>query len=224
MACSSHGGDDGAELPDTSVVAAVDRVYKFDAAGSLPLADRSELPVDPGAVTARWYTFRGWYVAVFEDLDLEALGPLCLGTSVFNPTANQLEHAFTSPTAEGACDDAGTGVAVPLARGNTGVRACGGLVSYVTNIPADLDGVLFATLTVFPGDGTGVAIMGRVESTIGPLGEIDAAKLRCGPAMRPPTPEPTVAPTPAPASSGNVATAERVPPPSPREPENCVPP
>ncbi len=146
---------------------------------------------------------------------------------LFVTAANQLEHAFASPTAEGACDDGGAGVAVPLASGNAGVRACGALVSYVTNIPADLDGVLYATLTVFLGDGTGVGITGRVNSTIGPLGEIDAPRLSCGPlpearATRPPIREPTTVLTPAPASSGDVAAADRAPPPTPRKPSLCV--
>ncbi len=228
-ACSARGDDDGTELPPTSVVVAVDRPYKYDAEGSLPIEDLSELPIAPGAVTARWYMFRGWYVVVFEGLDLEATGPVCPGISIFNPTTYQVERVSYSPTAEGACDDAGAGP-VPPARGAARVRTCDGLVSYVTQIPADLEGVLYADLVVFSGDGTAVGLTSRVESTIGPLGEIDASKLDCGPlprarAMRPPTPvpAPTAILTPVPASSGAVAAAGRAPPPTPTEPSQCAP-
>ncbi len=154
---SSQGSDDGAELPPTSVVVAIDRPYRYEAEGSLPIEDLSELPIAPGAVTARWYMFRGWYVVVFEGLDLEATGPVCPGISIFNHATYPVEHVSYSPTAEGACDDDGAG-RVPPARGAARVRACGGLVSYVTQIPADLAGVLYANLVVFPGDGTAVGL------------------------------------------------------------------
>lgn len=226
-ACSSPSGD--GSPPETSIVASVDRVYRFDAAGSLPLVDRSELPVAPGAVTARWYTFRGWYVVLFDGLDLEATGPVCLRTSIFNRGTSQLEHAFNSATAEGGCEGAGARVFAPPARGAAGARVCDGLVSYVTDIPAELGGTLFASITVFPGDGTGLEVSGRVESTIGPPGEIGESRLDCGPLpearvvrLPSPTAEPAV-PTPVPASKGDVAAAHRVPPPAPTKPERCTP-
>ncbi len=226
LACSDGG--DSADLPPTSVVAPIDRVYKFDARGELPLRDPSELPVAPGAVTARWYAFRGWYVAVYDGLDPDASGPLCLRTSLLNAGTNQLEHAFSSPTADGACDNGGAGAVAPPAQGATGVRMCAGVVSYVTAIPVELDGALFAALTAFREDGSGVEIGGRADSTAGTLGEIDESWLSCGPlpvarAIPSPTPEPTAVPTPAPASAGDVPAADRAPPPAPTKVSHCAP-
>jgi hypothetical protein len=85
-------------------VAPFDQVYRFDADGALPLQGRGEVPVAPGSVVARWYTFRGWDVVLHEGLDLKRSGPLCLGTSVLDATSHQLEHLTHAPSTAGACD------------------------------------------------------------------------------------------------------------------------
>lgn len=217
------------ERSGASDVAPLAQVYEFDAGGALSIEDRTELPVAPGSVVARWYTFRGWDVVLFEGLDLERSGPLCLGTSVLDATTRQLEHLANSPSAEGACDSAGAGQVV-IAPADRGVRACGDEVAFITGIPAETTGVLYASLMTFRGDGTGVGISSRFETTTGPMGELDASSLSCGPmpvarVVPSPTltPEPTVIATPAPASSGSVAAADRVPPPSPTRPSRCAP-
>lgn len=203
-------------------------MYKFDAQGQLPIVDRSELPVEPGVVTARWYMFGGWLVALFDDLDLDESGPVCLRTSVLNAGSNQLEHVTASPTVEGACDDGGAGVFVPPAVGPTGMRVCGGIVSFVTSIAAEQSGGLFATVAVFPGDGTGIEVSSRAEASGKLPPEIDGGYLDCGslPAVRTvttPTPEPTPPATAVPASTGDVPAADRVPPPAPTDPGECAP-
>lgn len=211
-----------------SDIAPLDQAYKFDAGGVLPLHDRAELPVTPGSTLAHWYTFRGWDVVRFEGLDLATSGPLCAGTSVLNAATNQLEHLSSSPTAVGACDTAGAGE-VMRAPADRGVRVCGAVVSYITAIPAETAGVLYASLTAFRGNGTGVGISSRLETTAGPIAELDASDLSCGllPVARAvppptPTPAPTISATPAPASTGSVAAASRAPPPRPTNPSKCA--
>jgi pimeloyl-ACP methyl ester carboxylesterase len=210
-------------------VAPLDQAYRFDAGGPLPLQGRAELPVEPGSIVAHWYTFRGWDVVLFEGLDLGASGPLCVGTSVLNAATHQLEHLSSSPTAAGACDSAGAGQVV-LVSADRGVRACGAVVSYITGIPAETTGVLYASLTAFRGDGTGVGISSRLQTTKGPIRELDASTLRCGPLpiaravpSPTPTPGPTVIATPAPASTGSVAAANRALPPHLTQPSQCAP-
>ena len=209
-------------------VAPLNEAYRFDADGALPLEDRAELPVAPGSVDAHWYTFRGWEVVLFESLDLGTSGPLCVGTSVLNAATHQVEHLSSSPTSAGACDPAGAGQVV-LAPAGRGVRACGDEVAFITGIPAETTGVLYASLTTFRADGTGVGISSRLETTTGPIDELDTSNLSCGPLpvarsvpSPTPTPEPTVIATVAPASSGSVAAADRAPPPSPTRPSRCA--
>ena len=222
LAACSNGGGTSSGLPTTALVAPITQVYRFG--GSATIQDA---PVEPGVVTARWYQTRGWYVAIFEGLDPAASGPLCIRTSFFNRATNQLERAFTSPTSEGACDNGGASLTVPPAQKPSGIRVCEGLVSFVTSIPAELEGTLVAALTRFAGDGTGVEILGRVESTGDPPGSIDESLLSCGPlpaarAMATPTPQPTPAPSPVPASTGSVAAVDRARPPTPAEPASCA--
>jgi predicted esterase len=228
-ACSGGGSDGVADFPSTHIVAPIDRIYKFDAEGSLPLVDQSELPVKPGVVTARWFTFGGWQIAVFDGLQIDDSISLCLGTSFFNPGTNQLEYVTASPTSDDACDGSSAGSFIPPAVGATGMRECDGLVSYVTGIPAEAQGTLFATVTAFPGDGTGLEVSGRVESTADLATEIAESLINCGPlpavrTIATPTPDPTPPPTPAPASVGDVAFADRAPPPTATKPSECEPP
>ena len=211
---------------DSADVAPLDRVYMFDAGGLLPLTGGTELPVQPGSVSAHWYTFGGWDVVVFEGLDLETAGPLCLGVSVLNSATHQVDYLSASPTEPGACDSAGGGPVV-LAQADRGVRTCATDVSYITGIPAETTGVLHASLTAYLGDGTGVGIAGRLQTTAGPGRELDAATLGCGPlpiARTVPDATPTAATvpeTPAPGGAGAVAASDREPPPHPERPSRC---
>lgn len=210
-------------------LAPLDQVFRFDAAGALPLAGSADLPVAPGSVLARWYRFRGWDVVIFEGLDLQRSGPLCIGTSALDATTGQLEHLGNSPSAAGACDSAGAGLVV-TSPADRGVRACGREVAVITGIPAETTGILYASLTTFRGDGTGIGISSRLRTTTGPVDELDASILDCGPlpyARAVPSPTPSRNPepvtTPAPASTGSVAAANREPPPSPTRPDRCEP-
>ena len=204
-----------------AAVAPLDQVYGFDRGGALALQGHETLPAAPGAVVARWHTFRGWNAVLFDGLDLGRSGPLCIGTSILSAAAGQIAYVSNAPTAPGACDAAGAGD-VMLAASDRGFRACDGQVGFITLIPAEIIGVRYAWLTVFNSDGTGVGISSRLETGTGPLSELPDSTFGCGrlPAARAlPPPTPTARPaallTPAPASTGSVAAADRRPPRSP---------
>ena len=125
------------DLPDTPVTAEINQTYNTTGDPFHP-ADIGGLR--PGAVTARWYVSDDRYVVHFEGLDVEATGPLCPGTSA--QTAAGFEHVSNAPTAPGGCE----GFDATLAAGPVGVRRCDDEVLYLTAIPADTAGVLFASI------------------------------------------------------------------------------
>jgi predicted esterase len=230
-ACADDEGPPATETPSgSSIGASLDHVYRFDEQGALPVGEMSALPVVPGSVTARWYTFDGWLTVSFDGLDGATAAPLCLGTSILNRATRRFEYiAHSATTPEGCVDRTGAGAEI-LGRYDQGARTCDGVVSYVTRIPSDRDGMLVAALMVFPGDGTGVGISSQFDRSAGPLDEIESSLLDCGPlpAARQVVPDGETDPvlTPLPASSGSVAFTDREPPPRLTEPSSCpqVPP
>jgi pimeloyl-ACP methyl ester carboxylesterase len=238
IACGSSGspaagdassGEGNAEAEPLLVSATLDTVYGFDGGNSLPVGDRSKLPIVPGGVTGHWYTYEGWYVVVFEGIDPATLAPSCIGTSVLNVGTGQVEHPSNGPTSPGGCDDGGA-TAMRLAAPTAGVRTCGGTLSFVTEIPADISGTVYAAITAFLGDGTGAGVSGRLNVTAGSLPPIENGLIDCGPLPRAhvlvpptPTPAPTVVPTPAPATAGSVSAADKAPPPALLQAARCTP-
>jgi pimeloyl-ACP methyl ester carboxylesterase len=229
VAADTVSGNATAEAEPLLVSSTLDTVYGFDGGSSSPVVDRSTLPVTPGTVTSHWYTYEGWYVVVFEGIDLAALLPSCIGTSVLNNGTGQVEHPSNAPTSPGGCEDGGTS-ALKLAAPTAGVRTCGGTLSFVTEIPADISGTVYAAITAFLGDGTGVGVSGRLNVTAGSLPPIESGLIDCG--LLPPThvlvpptptPVPTVLPTPALASAGSVSAVDKAPPPVPTQAAVCTP-
>lgn len=108
------------DLPPRSVP--LDHAYRFDELGALSLDDATALPAAPGAVAVRWYTFRGWYTAVFEDAGAPGLGAVCVGASIRNATSGRFEYIGHSPTTLTACQDDGAGAEV-LGSYDPGARA-----------------------------------------------------------------------------------------------------
>jgi hypothetical protein len=125
------------DLPDTTVTATIDQPYNTSGDPFRP-ADLGG--VEPGDVTARWYVEGDRWVVHYDGLDADATGPLCLGNSA--QTAAGFEHVSNAPTEAGACEHFdGT-----LATDPVGVRRCGEDVLYLTAIPADVEGVLYASI------------------------------------------------------------------------------
>jgi hypothetical protein len=117
-------------------------------------------------VEANWYRSAGVYVIAFGGLDLAETGPLCPGTSV--QTGAGFEHVTNSPTEEGACEGAEN-----LAGPEAGVRTCGPLLLYISEIPENTEGDLFASLEVYQEDGTIIGVTGVAEADMSAAPEID---------------------------------------------------
>lgn len=222
LGCGSGGSPGGGVSPGS---AAFDRLYSFRGDADLTAGKRSDLSFDPAALTARWYTFQGWYVVVFDGLNPDAAHPICLGASVLNAESGQLEHMSLSPTAPGACRDTRNGNRI-LTAPDAGSRKCASSWVYLSGIPADTAGTLYANAAVFLADDTGVGVTSGFDSRTHPLPEIAASSVNCGPLPRahelqPPTPTPAPTRFPTPALAAGTASARRAPPPQPRKPAEC---
>jgi hypothetical protein len=160
------------ELPTTPSTAVIGdgplMTYKIDMATFEELEfDESELPVPPGTVEAHWYTSGGRYVVAFVGLDLSASGPLCPGASIL--TDQGYEFVSNAPTEEGACEGFTTLTADP----EVGPRVCQGTVLYVTAIPSDKQGILFASIEANADDGAAVIGLTSEAESSPDIPEID---------------------------------------------------
>ena len=142
-ACTSDDGDtpEAFSPPDTPISASLTTTY----------GPSDQLPVAAGSVEARWYQSGGKYVVYYQGLSLAESGPLCPGNSIF--AEGEFQHISNAPTEAGACTGATTLVPPP-----TGVKLCGELVLYLTDIPVDLAGDLYGTIEIYLVDGTIVGL------------------------------------------------------------------
>jgi hypothetical protein len=162
------GGDGGgpAELAASKLRAPLSGAYKVKPNGSRVPPRSNELPVPIGSVEAHWYRSDGVYVIAFTGLDLDETGPLCPGSSI--QTDAGFEHVTNAPTKGNACEGA-TSLASPTA----GVRTCGPLVFYITEIPEDTKGDLFASVERYEGRGRIVGVTGVVDADMSKAPQID---------------------------------------------------
>jgi hypothetical protein len=162
------GGDGGRarELAASKLKAPLSGAYKVKPNGSRVPPREKELPVPIGSVEAHWYRSGGVYVIAFAGLDLDETGPLCPGSSV--QTDAGFEHVSNAPTKGQACEGA-TSLASPTA----GVRTCGPLVFYITEIPEDTKGDLFASVEQYERRGQIVGVTGVVTADRSAAPEID---------------------------------------------------
>jgi hypothetical protein len=163
------GGDDGeagGEVAASDLVAPLNGTYKIKPDGSRVPPTQEELPVALDTVEAHFYRSGGVYVIAFGGLGLEETGPVCPGSSI--QTDAGFEHVTNSPTEEGACEGAEN-----IAGDDAGVRICGPLVLYITEIPEDTEGDLFATVERYAENGTIVGVTGVVEADMSKAPEID---------------------------------------------------
>jgi hypothetical protein len=154
------------ELAESTLTAELSGSYKIRPDGTRVPPTERELPVRLGTVEANWYRSGGVYVIAFGGLDLEESGPVCPGSSI--QTDSGFEHVTSSPTGEGACEGAPN-----LAGPDAGVRTCGPLVLYITEIPEDTEGDLFASVERYEGERI-VGVTGVVEADMSAAPEMDA--------------------------------------------------
>jgi hypothetical protein len=168
----TRGSDDGggrggmAEMAPSKLVAPLSGAYEVKPNGVRVPPKEEELPVPLGSVEAHWYRSGGVYVIAFGGLDLDETGPLCPGSSI--QTDAGFEHVTNSPTRGKACEGARN-----LAAPEGGVRTCGPLVLYITAIPDDTKGDLFASLELYASKGRIVGVTGVVAADRSAAPEID---------------------------------------------------
>src|SRR5215203_5227216 len=100
-------------------------------------AEGAEPIVEPETAAALWYDGGETWIAVFVGLDVDALGPLCPGTSI-ETAPGSFEFVSNTPTEDGACE----GFDNPEAS----VRNCGGALVYESLIPIDTEGTLYGSI------------------------------------------------------------------------------
>ena len=152
-------------LPDTPIVAALTSIYKVQE-GERSIPSAAELPVVAGSVEARWYQSSGQYVVHYAGLSLDETGPLCPGNSIL--TVAGFLHLSNAPSGPGGCPNA-----KGLASAPAGVKLCGTEVLYLTEIPVDVEGILYGTIERYLADGTiiGLTSLAEADGTAAP--EID---------------------------------------------------
>jgi hypothetical protein len=177
-ACNGNGEvpdngrtDDGqrpgrTELAASELTAPLAGAYKVKPDGSRVPPREDELPVPLGTVEAHWYRSGGVYVVAFGGLDLEESGPVCPGSSI--QTDAGFEHVTNSPTEGEACEGAPN-----LAASDAGVRTCGPLVLYITEIPEDTEGDLFASVERYEDSGRILGVTGVVAADMSAAPQID---------------------------------------------------
>jgi hypothetical protein len=154
------------ELKTSELTAPLNGGYKVKPNGSRVPPTQRELPVPLGTVEAHWYRSSGVYVIAFGGLDLDEIEPVCPGSSI--QTDAGFEHVTNSPTEEGACEGAPT-----IAGSGAGVRTCGPLLLYITEIPEETGGDLFASLERYERSGKIVGVTGVVAADMSAAPEID---------------------------------------------------
>jgi hypothetical protein len=167
-ACNGQGGDGGetAEVAASKLTAPLAGAYKVKPNGVRVPPKQNELPVPLGSVEAHWYRAGGVYIIAFRGLDLEETGPLCPGSSA--QTDQGFEHVTNAPTEKDACEGAQN-----LAGADAGVRICGPLVLYTTEIPEGTQGDLFASIEQYNANGTILGVTGVIDADRSAAPEID---------------------------------------------------
>lgn len=155
-------------LPDTPVVAPFDQAYTFQQG----IPDPETLPAQVGTVEARWYRTSGGLAVVYAGLD--ATVDACPGNSAL--TANGFEFVSNAPLPNGVCDFS----TLIENTATQGVQICNGVVGYLTLVPSDTVGTLFASIEKPDPDVIGVGLTSTVDvADPATLPEIDPAALSC---------------------------------------------
>jgi hypothetical protein len=165
-------------FPDTKLAVRLSQGYASGGAAY----DAAKLGnIQPGDPIAFWYAGTTTYVVVYAFLDLTKTGPLCPGSSI--KTGSGFEHVSNAPTVAGAC----SGEEKTLAQPPVGVRMCPILANtgfaYVTAIPLEAKGTLYASLEHAQPDGSIVGLTGAIAT--GSTAAVDLDAMGCSPVVGP---------------------------------------
>lgn len=163
---ANEGGP--AARPATTAAATLTQSYNSAPGGTF---DPAVMGFASGDVEAQWYRADGFYIVVYEGLDLDATGPLCPGNSI--QTATGFVFVSNAPTEGADCSTFPTLSADP----DVGALVCQGVLSYRTAIPSTTEGNLFGTIER-PVEGGFMGITG-VTPTSAEVPEVDASLLSC---------------------------------------------
>jgi hypothetical protein len=165
-------------FPDTALAVRLTQGYASGGAAYDPAKLGNIQPGDP---IAFWYAGTSTYVIVYGFLDLTRTGPLCPGNSI--KTGSGFEHVSNAPSVSGAC----SGEEATLAKPPLGVRMCPILANtgfaFVTAIPLDAKGTLYASLEHAQPDGSIVGLTGAIAT--GATAAVDLDAMGCGPVVGP---------------------------------------
>lgn len=159
-------------IPETPLAATLDQTYKVAADGSPGIPTPNELPVQPGSVEAWWYVSGDRYVVLYAGVSLTDTEPFCPGNSI--QIGSAFENISNSPTGQGGCPGR---LGENLAGAGAGVQACGPLLLYVTEIPADAEGTLYGSIEAL----RGTDLVGLTSSVATADGE--APEIELGPTL-----------------------------------------
>jgi hypothetical protein len=134
-------------VPESGIVATLSEGYRTENGSFSSDVPAADLPVEPGSVKAHWYRGPERYVVIYGGISLDDAEPLCPGNSILIETS--FESTSNSPTAEGGCE--GT-LADNAPQEGEGVVACGPLLMYDTDIPAENAGALYASVETAEGN------------------------------------------------------------------------
>ena len=165
----------GPDLPEATFSYPLRMAFTYGVNGFFP-RELTDMPEYLQGVRAEWYKGGGRMIVVYRGLDLDASGPVCPGNSLNPSGTTSFDFISNSPTSEGACD---TDPDIIYAPDDAGVRICDGVVSYITLIPDDAEGFLYATINAYPegvDDWPGVTSNALLDRE---LQEIDPAILEC---------------------------------------------
>ncbi len=122
----------------------------------------------PGSVEAHWYQWDGLYVVLYRGFDAASGAPICAGNSIFVEGVGY--GSVTNSPHNGLADEICVGAA-KIAEPPSGVYACDTLLYYLTEIPSDVDGMLWGTLEIGDGEWQGQTSQAKTDLANTPMFE-----------------------------------------------------
>jgi hypothetical protein len=165
---TADDGSTGVTFPETPLQAVLETTYPT---GDF---DVETFGVEPGTVTAAWYTSGDRWAVHYEGITRETASGKCPGNSI--QTDAGFEHISNSPFGALACngyEESATYQGTILPPGS--LFACEDAVVYVTEIPLSAEGALFGSLEQVRDDGVIQGMTSAVEADTEGVPEIDVS-------------------------------------------------